>query len=285
MSAPNSSRACAAARVTAPSPEEIARALRAPLVEVFPPALLGRVAVIPYYPLDDAMLDAMIRLQLARIERRIVERHRVSFSYDDAMVRQIARALHRVRERRPHDRRDSHQHRAAAHERRIPDASDRWPRTSRKSKSACATANSPTRSTEREPKEGSCHNKSAWARRCNVRSAWRRRRSSCCRVTACCCEGPLAANIMDHVPLVNIMPFGMCTSPANPAGGRGDRRRARHADADALRARDRSRPGRPARSPCCSAISRRSTTCPPACASGAAWSTIVDPATRETQIP
>lgn len=73
-----------------PSPEQIARALRAPLVEVFPPALLGRVAVIPYYPLDDAMLDAIIRLQLSRIERRIVERHGVAFSYDDAMVRQIA---------------------------------------------------------------------------------------------------------------------------------------------------------------------------------------------------
>ncbi|NES84294.1 MAG: DUF4280 domain-containing protein [Moorea sp. SIO2B7] len=29
--------------------------------------------------------------------------------------------------------------------------------------------------------------------------------------------GPLAANIMDHVPLVNILPFGMCTSLANPA--------------------------------------------------------------------
>jgi len=27
----------------------------------------------------------------------------------------------------------------------------------------------------------------------------------------------LAANIMDHVPMVNIMPFGMCMSPANPA--------------------------------------------------------------------
>ena len=29
-------------------------------------------------------------------------------------------------------------------------------------------------------------------------------------------EGPPAANIMDHIPLVNIMPFGMCQSPANP---------------------------------------------------------------------
>jgi len=25
-----------------------------------------------------------------------------------------------------------------------------------------------------------------------------------------------AANIMDYVPMTNIMPFGMCTSPANP---------------------------------------------------------------------
>lgn len=26
-----------------------------------------------------------------------------------------------------------------------------------------------------------------------------------------------AANIMDHIPMTNIMPFGMCTCPANPA--------------------------------------------------------------------
>jgi hypothetical protein len=30
------------------------------------------------------------------------------------------------------------------------------------------------------------------------------------------CEGPPAANIMDHVPLLNIMPFGVCSSPTNP---------------------------------------------------------------------
>jgi len=28
--------------------------------------------------------------------------------------------------------------------------------------------------------------------------------------------GPPDANIMDNKPLVNILPFGMCTSPANP---------------------------------------------------------------------
>ncbi len=29
-------------------------------------------------------------------------------------------------------------------------------------------------------------------------------------------EGPPAANIMDHIPMVNIMSFGMCSSPGNP---------------------------------------------------------------------
>lgn len=29
--------------------------------------------------------------------------------------------------------------------------------------------------------------------------------------------GVPAANIMDHVPMVNILPFGMCSCPGNPA--------------------------------------------------------------------
>ena len=38
-----------------PEPDEVAKALRAPLLKVFPPALLGRLLVIPYYPLSDAV--------------------------------------------------------------------------------------------------------------------------------------------------------------------------------------------------------------------------------------
>jgi type VI secretion system protein VasG len=50
-----------------PDPEGLAKALREPLLKVFPPALLGRLVVIPYYPLNDEMLGAIVRLQLGRI--------------------------------------------------------------------------------------------------------------------------------------------------------------------------------------------------------------------------
>jgi type VI secretion system protein VasG len=73
-----------------PEPEEIAKALREPLLKVFPPALLGRLIVIPYYPLSDAVMGDIIRLQLGRIATRIEEHHSVPFTYDDAVVSLIA---------------------------------------------------------------------------------------------------------------------------------------------------------------------------------------------------
>ena len=69
-----------------PEPEEIAKALREPLLKVFPPALLGRLIVIPYYPLSDAVMGDIIRLQLGRIAKRITEHHKVPFTYDDDVV-------------------------------------------------------------------------------------------------------------------------------------------------------------------------------------------------------
>lgn len=73
-----------------PDAEAIAKALRTPLLKIFPAALLGRLVTIPYYPISDEMLKSIIQLQLKRIEKRINLNHRIPFSYDDAVVQLIA---------------------------------------------------------------------------------------------------------------------------------------------------------------------------------------------------
>ena len=72
-----------------PDPEGLGKALREPLLKVFPPALLGRLVTIPYYPLSDAMIGEIVRLQLGRIEKRIKQNHKVPFGYDDEVVKLI----------------------------------------------------------------------------------------------------------------------------------------------------------------------------------------------------
>ncbi|HEU4690111.1 MAG TPA: type VI secretion system ATPase TssH, partial [Vicinamibacterales bacterium] len=72
-----------------PEPDGIAKGLREPLLKKFPAALLGRLVVIPYYPLGDEMLANIVRLQLGRIKKRVSEHHRIPFSYDDDAVRLI----------------------------------------------------------------------------------------------------------------------------------------------------------------------------------------------------
>ncbi len=73
-----------------PDADGMAKALREPLLKVFPPALLGRLVVIPYYPLNDEMIGAIARLQLGRIEERVRANHRIPFTYDDSVVKLIA---------------------------------------------------------------------------------------------------------------------------------------------------------------------------------------------------
>jgi type VI secretion system protein VasG len=72
-----------------PEPEGIAKGLREPLLKKFPAALLGRLVVVPYYPLSDAMLANIVRLQLGRIAKRVVEHHKIPFNYDDDAVKLI----------------------------------------------------------------------------------------------------------------------------------------------------------------------------------------------------
>ncbi len=72
-----------------PEPEGIAKALRKPLLDKFPAALLGRIVVIPYYPLSDDMLGEITKLQLGRIQRRIQANHEVEFGYGEDVVKLI----------------------------------------------------------------------------------------------------------------------------------------------------------------------------------------------------
>ena len=72
-----------------PSPEALAKAVREPLLGKFPAALLGRLTVVPYYPISDAMLEQIIRLQMRRIQTRIEANHGAQFEFDDSAVQLI----------------------------------------------------------------------------------------------------------------------------------------------------------------------------------------------------
>jgi type VI secretion system protein VasG len=73
-----------------PEPEGIAKALRPPLLKTFPPALLGRIVTIPYFPLSDTVLGQIIRLQLNRVVARIKQNHNAVLTYDDSVVKLIS---------------------------------------------------------------------------------------------------------------------------------------------------------------------------------------------------
>jgi type VI secretion system protein VasG len=73
-----------------PDTAQLAESLRPELQRVFKPAFLGRLAVIPYYPISDAIMRQMTELKLSKIKRRIEENHRAEFVYDNALVNAVA---------------------------------------------------------------------------------------------------------------------------------------------------------------------------------------------------
>lgn len=76
---------------TTPSAEALVRAIKPELNKIFKPAFLGRLVIVPYYPLRDEALRRIIELKLRKIQRRIRENHRIEFAYDEALVHEVAR--------------------------------------------------------------------------------------------------------------------------------------------------------------------------------------------------
>ncbi len=69
-----------------PSVEGLQKSLREPMLKVFPAALLGRMTVIPYFPLSDDMIREISKLQLGRIQSRIAGNHGAEFVYGDDVL-------------------------------------------------------------------------------------------------------------------------------------------------------------------------------------------------------
>lgn len=75
---------------TAPDAAGLAEALRPELLKYFRPAFLGRVTLVPYFPLSDAIIRQIVDLQLARIRRRVWDSYRAAFEYDASVAETIA---------------------------------------------------------------------------------------------------------------------------------------------------------------------------------------------------
>jgi type VI secretion system protein VasG len=73
-----------------PDVETLRDALRPPLLDIFPPALLGRLVVIPYFPLSDEMIRSIVQLQLGRIVKRLDLAHGIALRLDDSVAALIA---------------------------------------------------------------------------------------------------------------------------------------------------------------------------------------------------
>ena len=74
---------------TMPEPKALAEAIRSELLERFPAALLGRLVVVPYYPIAPEILRLIIRLQLERIVDRVRANHRAELVYGEELIEAI----------------------------------------------------------------------------------------------------------------------------------------------------------------------------------------------------
>ena len=72
-----------------PTPAELDALVRPQLVRHFKPAFLGRLQVVPYYPIGDEALSQIIGQKLGRIGQRISEHYHAEFCWDDALVQAV----------------------------------------------------------------------------------------------------------------------------------------------------------------------------------------------------
>jgi type VI secretion system protein VasG len=75
---------------TMPSVAGILKAIKPELNKIFKPAFLGRMVIIPYYPVRDENLRKIVDLKLAKIRKRMLENHKIHLKYDAALIQEVA---------------------------------------------------------------------------------------------------------------------------------------------------------------------------------------------------
>jgi len=75
---------------TAPDAAGLAEALRPELTKFFKPAFLGRVTLVPYFPLPDAIIRQIVTMQLERIRVRVLDTYHATFGWAPELVDRIA---------------------------------------------------------------------------------------------------------------------------------------------------------------------------------------------------
>ncbi len=75
---------------TAPDAAGLTDALMPELMKFFKPAFLGRVNLVPYFPLAQEIIRQIVELQLGRIGRRVAESYGAKFAWDKDLVDVIA---------------------------------------------------------------------------------------------------------------------------------------------------------------------------------------------------
>ena len=76
---------------TMPTPEGVVKALKPELDKIFKPALLGRMVIVPYFPVRDEALKRIVTLKLSKIQRRLAETHKIALDYETELVEEVAR--------------------------------------------------------------------------------------------------------------------------------------------------------------------------------------------------
>jgi type VI secretion system protein VasG len=76
---------------TMPDSEGLAVAIKPELNKIFKPAFMGRMMVVPYFPVRDEALKKIVRLKLGKIQRRIQENHRITMNVDETVVDEVAK--------------------------------------------------------------------------------------------------------------------------------------------------------------------------------------------------